>query len=66
MNKIVNIVSALPFIIAFGAVALFIMGYVSHSMIGRENPIEEIAEELLKKEYHIDVEFSSVEAPSDR
>jgi hypothetical protein len=58
MNKIINIVSALPFLIALGAVALFILGYVSHSMVGRENPIEEIAEELLKKEYNIDIEFS--------
>jgi len=58
MNKIVGIVSAFPFLIALGAVALFIVGYVSHSLVGRENPIEEIAEELLRKEYNIDVEFS--------
>jgi hypothetical protein len=45
-------------LIAAGAVALFIAAYVSHRLLGDNNVIEETAEELLKKEYNIDVEFS--------
>jgi hypothetical protein len=47
-----------PYLIASGAVALFIVAYVSHRILGDNNVIEETAEELLKKEYKIDVEFS--------
>ena len=45
--------SALPIIIASGAVILFIIGYIAHSFFGDNNDIEETAEYLLKKEYNI-------------
>lgn len=48
----------IPYLVASGAVALFIAAYVSHLMLGDNNVIEETAEELLKREYKIDVEFS--------
>jgi hypothetical protein len=41
-----------------GAMLLFTLGYVSHKVLGNNNPVEEVAEELLKNEYGIDVEFS--------
>lgn len=47
-----------PFIIALGAIVLFVVGYISHAMFGANNVVEEVSEELLKKEYNIDVEFS--------
>jgi hypothetical protein len=53
-----NNLQYLPYVLALGAVILFVMGYVSHMMLGANNAIEEISEELLKKEYNIDVEFS--------
>ena len=50
----------IPFLIAAGAIALFIVAYLSHCMLGDNNVIEETAEDLLRKEYKIDVEFSGV------
>ena len=58
IRKISLSLSALPFIIASGAVILFILGYVAHSLLGDNNDVEETAEYLLKKEYNVDVEFS--------
>jgi hypothetical protein len=57
-----NMLSSLfaPCLIAAGAVALFMVAYLSHCMLGDNNVIEETAEELLKREYKIDVEFSEV------
>ena len=52
--------SVIPFLIAAGAIALFIVAYLSHCMLGDNNVIEETAEDLLRKEYKIDVEFSGV------
>lgn len=51
----------IPYILALGAVILFILGYFSHMMLGANNAVEEISEQLLKKEYNIEVEFSSQE-----
>lgn len=48
----------IPYLLAFGAVILFALGYVSHMLLGANNAVEQISEELLKKEYNIDVEFS--------
>ena len=57
--------SALPIIIASGAVILFIIGYIAHSFFGDNNDIEETAEYLLKKEYNVDVEFSGKKSDSN-
>lgn len=51
----------LPYILALGAVVLFSMGYISHMMLGANNAVEEISEQLLEKEYKIKVEFSNQE-----
>ncbi len=63
MIKTTNILKwlpiSLPLLLSGGAVVLFVLGYTAHGMYGKENPIEEIAEELLKKEYNITVEFSN-------
>lgn len=56
-------VQYIPYILALGAVALFSMGYIAHMMLGANNAIEEISEQLLKKEYNINVEFSNQEKP---
>jgi len=58
MFKIPRVVALFPLLISAGAIVLFIIGYVAHSMVGAENPIEEIAEDLLQKDYNITVEFS--------
>ena len=50
----------IPFLMACGAIVLFTIAYVSHSFLGDNNVIEETAEDLLKKEYKIEVEFSVV------
>lgn len=50
--------SSVPLVLALGAISLFAVGYVAHSFLGDNNELEEISEELLKKEYHIDIEFS--------
>lgn len=41
-----------------GAGVLFVVGYTAHAMYGNNNVIEEVVEDMLNKEYHIDVEFS--------
>jgi hypothetical protein len=53
------IMSSLPFLLALGALLLFAVGYAAHNLWGDNNPLEEVAEELLNKQYNIDVEFSS-------
>jgi len=59
-NKLSNVVWIVPYLIASGAVLLFIVAYISHIFVGGENIIEETAEDLLRKQYKIDVEFSGV------
>jgi flagellar biosynthesis protein FliQ len=61
MNMKINTLISLqyiPYLLAFGAVILFALGYVSHMMLGANNAVEQISEELLNKEYKIRVEFS--------
>lgn len=53
------ITSSLPLLLVLGALSLFAVGYGAHKLWGNNNPVEEVAEELLKKEYNIDVEFSN-------
>jgi len=50
--------SSLPLLLALGAISLFAVGYVAHSIWGDNNVVEEVAEELLEQEYHIEVEFT--------
>jgi hypothetical protein len=50
--------SNLTYLIAAGAIVLFTIGYVAHALLGDDNTVEEISEELLEKEYHIEVEFT--------
>jgi hypothetical protein len=57
IRSILSIIN-MPVIIAVGAIFLFVIGYVSHAMFGANNVVEQVSEELLKKEYNIDVEFS--------
>jgi hypothetical protein len=63
MNKLLpalsGAVSAVPALLALGALLLFAAGYFAHSLWGDNSAIEEISEELLKKEYNIQVEFSN-------
>lgn len=54
-----GVISAVPVLLALGAVLLFAAGYFAHSVWGDNSAIEEISEELLKKEYNIQVEFSN-------
>lgn len=49
------------FIFVIRLVILFAICYGSHYLLGKNNPIEEVAEDLLKKEYDIDVEFNGSE-----
>jgi hypothetical protein len=51
-------ISNITYLIAAGAIVLFTIGYVAHAVLGDDNSVEEISEEILKKEYHIDVEFT--------
>jgi hypothetical protein len=53
------IMNSLPLLLALGALLLFAVGYGAHNLWGDNNPLEEIAEELLKKDYNIEVEFSN-------
>jgi len=57
INSFIKI-SNISYIIAFGAVILFSLGYISHLLLGDNNTIEDMSEELLKREYNINVEFS--------
>lgn len=59
-NKFSSSLWMVPYLIAAGAVVLFIVAYVSHTLFGGENIIEETAEDLLRREYNIEVEFSGV------
>jgi len=58
MIKLSTAIKTFPYLIASGAILLFAAGYISHIIIGQENPLEELAEELLLEDYNIDVEFS--------
>ena len=51
----------LPFKYVFGAgaIVLFAAGYISNAVIGNNNPVEQMAENLLKNEYGVVVEFSN-------
>ena len=59
-------INKLPFLFIVIVILIFTIGYVSHSILGKNNPIEEIAEDILKKEYNIDVEFSGDENDTDK
>jgi hypothetical protein len=52
--------SRLSFILVFFSILLFAVGYIAHTLWGDNNPVEQMAEEMLKEEYNIDVEFSGV------
>ena len=58
LSKLSIIMSSLPLLLALGAILLFAVGYAAHNFFGDNSPLEEISEELLKKEYNINVEFS--------
>ncbi len=58
MIKLTTALKSFPYLIASGAIILFTIGYVAHMIIGKENPIEEFAEEMLHQDYNITVEFS--------
>lgn len=64
MDKRLSMLSAvmrsIPLALSLGAILLFAAGYVAHSLWGDNNAVEQITEELLDKEYNIDVEFSGV------
>ncbi len=47
----------LPILIVI-TILLILSGYVSHYFLGRNNPIEEIVEQVLNNQYGVDVEFS--------
>jgi hypothetical protein len=59
-NNLSSAVWMVPYLIAAGAVILFVVAYISHTLLGDENIIEETAEDLLRREYKIQVEFSGV------
>jgi hypothetical protein len=58
LSDLSMIMSSVPFVLALGAMLLFAVGYIAHNVLGDNNAVEEISEELLKKEYNIDIEFS--------
>jgi hypothetical protein len=39
-------------------VSLFVLGFIAHYLWGDNNVIEEVAEDILKQQYGLDVEFS--------
>jgi len=49
---------SLQILVAMAIMLLFMLGYVSHSLLGNNNPVEEVAEQLLKDDYGVEVEFS--------
>lgn len=50
---------ALPHVLAIIAIALLVViGYLSRGPLGDNNIVEEVSEEILKDQFHIDVEFS--------
>lgn len=53
-----TVMSSVPLVLASGALLLFVVGYCAHKLCGDNNPVEELAEDLLKKDYDITVEFS--------
>lgn len=59
MIKLSTVLKTSPYLITAGAIVLFALGYVSHHLLGDDNAVEEISEELLKNNYNINVEFSS-------
>lgn len=65
MDKKLLILSAaskfLPLLLLSGALLLFAAGYLAHSLWGPNNAVEQVAEELLAKDYDIIVEFSGGE-----
>lgn len=58
LSTLSAIMNSLPLLFILGALLLFAVGYAAHNRWGDNNPLEEIAEGLLRKEYNIDVEFS--------
>lgn len=54
-----RVITAVPILLALGAILLFAAGYFAHSVWGENSAPEQIAEELLKREYNIQVEFSN-------
>lgn len=58
LSKLSMIMSSLPLALALGAILLFAVGYAAHSLWGDNSPVEELAEQLLEKDYNISVEFS--------
>ena len=60
LNKLSSSLWVVPYLISAGAVVLFVVAYISHTLLGDENIIEETAEDFLRKEYKIQVEFSGV------
>lgn len=58
MIKPITIFKTFPYLLAAGAIVLFSIGYISHALFGHENPVEELAEEILQDKYNIHVEFS--------
>ena len=59
LSRLSMIMTSLPLLLFLGALLLFSAGYFAHNLWGDNNEIEEISEELLKKEYNIEVEFSN-------
>lgn len=60
LSSFSTIMSRLSFILVFFSILLFAVGYIAHTLWGDNNPVEQMAEEMLKEEYNIDVEFSGV------
>lgn len=60
LSTLSTIMNSSPLLLALGVLLLFGVGYGAHKLWGDNNPIEEIAEEILKKEYNVNVEFSNV------
>lgn len=58
LSTLSAIMNSLPLLFILGALLFFAVGYAAHKIWGDNNPVEEIAEGLLRKEYNIDVEFS--------
>jgi hypothetical protein len=58
LSNLSTIMNSLPLLLALGALLLFAVGYGAHKIWGDNNVVEEIAEELLKQDYNISVEFS--------
>lgn len=42
----------------FLVILLFLMGYLTHAFLGKDNPLEQTTEAILKNNYNIDYDFS--------